>query len=113
MLSTVQHNNSKRSQWRGSPGKYKPLEEVALVRSPCDLETDLDALLQIDNSGKPCEAATDCMKTCSESRVKIEPGVFPLTIRAMSTIPVALHAVGGYDGPPDIGARLYVTSYFR
>ncbi|KNA06649.1 hypothetical protein SOVF_179120 [Spinacia oleracea] len=113
VLSTVQHNNSKRSQWRGSPGKYKPLEEVALVRSPCDLETDLDALLQIDNSGKPCEAATDCMKTCSESRVKIEPGVFPLTIRAMSTIPVALHAVGGYDGPPDIGARLYVTSYFR
>ncbi|KAI4320615.1 hypothetical protein MLD38_034075 [Melastoma candidum] len=41
----------------------------------------------------------------------IHPCVFPLTIQIMSTIPVALRAVGGDDGPIDISARLYTTSY--
>nr|KYP44583.1 DIS3-like exonuclease 2 [Cajanus cajan] len=43
---------------------------------------------------------------------EIDPAVFPLTVRVLSTIPVALHAVGGDDGPLDIGVRLYMSSYF-
>lgn len=101
MLSYVHNNNNKRFQRRGSP-KYKQLEEVALICSPCNFEPDLDPSL-IDNSGKPpCESVAN-----------IDPAVFPLTIRVLSTIPVALHAVGGDDGPLDIAARLYVASYFR
>ncbi|KAI4387600.1 hypothetical protein MLD38_000022 [Melastoma candidum] len=42
---------------------------------------------------------------------EIDPCVFPLTIRILSTIPVALCAVGGDDGPIDISARLYTTTY--
>ncbi|XP_021755189.1 DIS3-like exonuclease 2 [Chenopodium quinoa] len=108
VLNYVHHNN-KRFQRRGS--QYKPLEEVALVCSPCNLEPEFDAL-QNDNSGKPCEP-TDCVKNSCQPVVKIDPVVSPLTIRVLSTIPVALHAVGGDDGPLDIAARLYVTSYFR
>lgn len=103
--------SSKRFQRKGSPGKHKLLEEVALICSPCNLQPDFDAL-QNDNSGKPCKP-TDCLKNSSQSAMKIDPAVFPLTIRVLSTIPVALHAVGGDDGPVDIAARLYVTSYFR
>ena len=49
----------------------------------------------------------------TEQREEVVPAVFPLTVQVFSTIPVALHAVGGDDGPLDIGARLYVSSYYR
>lgn len=76
----------KRANRRYSPGnKYKSLEEAALVVRPCDI---------------------------IESDSELEPAVFPLTMRLLSTIPVALHAVGGDDGPCDVGARLYMSSYF-
>lgn len=56
------------------------------------------------------------MGTSSGSLVdygELEPAVFPMTVSVLSTIPVAVHAVGGEDGPLDIGARLYTSSYFR
>ncbi|XP_010539635.1 PREDICTED: DIS3-like exonuclease 2 isoform X2 [Tarenaya hassleriana] len=74
---------------RGGRGNNKLLKEVAHVLSPYDLygsETD-------------------------ESKDEIVPAVFPLTVRLLATVPVALHAVGGDDGPIDIGVRLYMSTY--
>ena len=92
----------RRSFRRGSPGKWRALDDVALVVSPSDLEAE------------PCPVG----KSSNESRSngcslnsEVEPMVFPLTVRLLSTIPVVLHAVGGDDGPVDIGARLYMSSY--
>lgn len=44
---------------------------------------------------------------------EIDPCVFPLTVRVLSTIPVVLCAIGGNNGPMDISARLYMTSYLQ
>lgn len=92
---------TKRSQRRGNPGKYKPLEEAAFVDSPCNLGPQGDGMRIRDAS------------ISNQPGVEIAPAVFPLTVRVLSTIPVALHAIGGDNGPLDIGARLYVTSYFK
>lgn len=81
---------------RGSPGKWRALEEVALVSCPCDLKVAMDGSDELD-----------------ASETELDPAVFPLTVRLLSTIPVALNAIGGNDGPLDIGVRLYMTSYFR
>lgn len=75
----------KRPNRRSSPGKFRPIEETALIVSPTDFEPE----------------------------VNHEPSVFPLSVHLLSTIPVALHAIGGDDGPLDIVARLYVSSYFQ
>nr|GLL44330.1 DIS3-like exonuclease 2 isoform X1 [Ipomoea trifida] len=91
---------SKHLNRRGSPGKCRTLEDVAFIVSPCDLNLDDEE----DNS-----KLDDDPGKCRT----LEPAVFPLTIQLLSTIPVVLHAVGGEDGPIDIGARLYISSYFR
>lgn len=82
----VLSHSHKRTIKKSSPGKNsKTLDEIALVVYPVEGET-----------GNSCE-----------------PAFFPLTLLLLSTIPVALHAVGGDDGPLDIVARLYVSSYFH
>jgi DIS3-like exonuclease 2 len=45
------------------------------------------------------------------SNADIEPTVFPLTLRSLSSVPVSLHAIGGDNRPLDVAARLYVSSY--
>lgn len=92
----------KRFHRRGSPGKCKALEDVALIVNPLQLysDTELCALTQNEDS------------ITKSGRLDVDPTVLPLTVRLLSTIPVALHAVGGDDGPLDIAARLYATSYF-
>ncbi|XP_074279494.1 DIS3-like exonuclease 2 [Silene latifolia] len=87
---------------RGSnmSSRYKALDEVAFMESPYRSEPE------------PGESSQHLDRTNSSGLV-IEPSVFPITIHVLSTIPVALHAVGGDDGPLDIAARLYVTSYTR
>ncbi|KAL1214597.1 DIS3-like exonuclease 2 [Cardamine amara subsp. amara] len=83
---------------RGGRGYVKPLKEAAYVVSPCDL----------------CVAKSSALSVCdTESLDEVVPAVFPLSIQVLSTISVVLHAVGGDDGPLDIGARLYMTSYYR
>ncbi|XP_004290840.1 PREDICTED: DIS3-like exonuclease 2 [Fragaria vesca subsp. vesca] len=92
----------RRSFRRGSPGKWRALDDVALVVSPSDLEAE------------PCPVGKSSNEPCSNGcslNSEVEPMVFPLTVRLLSTIPVVLHAVGGDDGPVDIGARLYMSSY--
>ncbi|XP_021660042.2 DIS3-like exonuclease 2 isoform X2 [Hevea brasiliensis] len=105
----------KRTFKRASPGNYRALNEVAWVISPCNLNAEAGRVGRFANecnatpSGKN-GLASQHVDPVSES--EIEPVVFPLTVRLLSTIPVALHAVGGDDGPIDIGVRLYVSSYF-
>ncbi|KFK42162.1 hypothetical protein AALP_AA2G219300 [Arabis alpina] len=83
---------------RGGRGNFKPLKEVAHLVSPCDLCVAKCSAMSINDT--------------KSSEAEVAPAVFPLTIQLFSTIPVVLHAVGGDDGPLDIGARLYVTSYY-
>lgn len=92
---------NRRYQRRIYTGKSKSLDDVACVVNPCDLKS---------------ERLKGEMGTSSGSLVdygELEPAVFPMTVSVLSTIPVAVHAVGGEDGPLDIGARLYTSSYFR
>lgn len=97
----------------GSPGKGKALEEVALVVDPMDAESNLDVfgLYSKGDSGSLVEG--NITNTCESEAIKVEPEVFPLTLRLLSKLPVALHAIGGDDGPLDIAARLYASSYFK
>ncbi|XP_043712654.1 DIS3-like exonuclease 2 [Telopea speciosissima] len=113
---------NKRSQKRGSPGKCRAVEDVARVISSCDLKPN-----QFDFESSAPEEGTnqgaEAIHVASEEpgpgfnpgisdASEIEPGVFPITVQIFSIVPVALHANGGDDGPLDIGARLYMTSYF-
>ncbi|XP_019182219.1 PREDICTED: DIS3-like exonuclease 2 isoform X2 [Ipomoea nil] len=102
---------SKHLNRRGSPGKCRTLEDVAFIVSPCDLnlddEEDISKLAITDDDDD--DPGSGGITNVSN----LEPAVFPLTVQPLSTIPVVLHAVGGEDGPIDIGARLYISSYFR
>ncbi|KAK9110689.1 hypothetical protein Sjap_018749 [Stephania japonica] len=95
---------NKRFKRRGGPGKNRPLEEVACVINQSEFTTQLADYIVPEN-----------LKTSKETVTKdvneINPSVFPLTVRLFSTIYVALHATGGNNGPLDIGARLYMSSY--
>uniref|UniRef100_A0A1J3D6C6 DIS3-like exonuclease 2 n=1 Tax=Noccaea caerulescens TaxID=107243 RepID=A0A1J3D6C6_NOCCA len=82
----------------GGRGYFKPLKEVVHLVSPCDLCAAKCSAMSVDETVPEDEVA---------------PAVFPLTVQLFSTIPVVLHAVGGDDGPLDIGARLYMTSYYK
>lgn len=98
----------KRFQRRGSPGNRRTLEDVALITCPLKLELDYS-----EGCGdKGFENKNIDLGDKSENR-ETEPAVFPLKVSLLSTLPVALHAVGGDDGPLDIGARLYMSTYLR
>nr|DAD39572.1 TPA_asm: hypothetical protein HUJ06_013895 [Nelumbo nucifera] len=112
---------SKRPQKRGSPSKRRALEEVAWVTSLCDLKLEQGVFENGNHEGGTNKEGVVSIpskdySTASEPDISvgsgISPAVFPLTVRLLSTIPVVLHAVGGDDGPLDIGARLYMSSYF-
>ncbi|XP_073306860.1 DIS3-like exonuclease 2 isoform X2 [Primulina huaijiensis] len=104
----LSHSIRKRSNRKNSPGKCKVLEEVALLINPTDLKLDLDFL------GHCGKKHGDSQKNeIINHNIRHQPAVFPLTVNLLSKIPVALHAVGGDDGPIDIVARLYINSYFH
>ncbi|EXB44351.1 DIS3-like exonuclease 2 [Morus notabilis] len=94
---------------RGSPGKWRPIEDVALIVSPCDLQAEPGVVGS--SSSEPVGSSVVTSQSGS-SETELDPSVFPITVRLLSTIPVAVHAIGGDDGPVDIGARLYMSSYF-
>ncbi|KAL6984402.1 hypothetical protein U1Q18_017779, partial [Sarracenia purpurea var. burkii] len=122
VLSLSMH---KRSQRRGSPGKCRTVEDIALIKSPCELASvelpgDIDKKAcangntewkSIGDNGTASPDPSIVPKSGISDASEIEPTVFPLTVRLLSTIPVALHAVGGDDGPLDIATRLYMSSY--
>ncbi|XP_030933595.1 DIS3-like exonuclease 2 [Quercus lobata] len=108
---------NKRSSRRGGPGKWRALEDIAFVVSPCDVKIERGVIggsssEQVGDTGVAAQASEPICKSVI-SNTEVDPGVFPLTVHLLSTIPVVLHAVGGDDGPLDIGARLYLSSYLR
>lgn len=106
-------STNKRFNRRGSPGKCRSLEEVALILSPCELNQELDLGGPNNREGSGVLQIGNASKSCLSGIPKIEPAVFPVTLRLLSTITVALHAIGGGYGPLDIGARLFISSYFK
>lgn len=105
---------NKRVYRRGYTSKWRALEEVVLLTSPCDLKVNMDTS---NHSGAPnVDASISAMDKLHiskpETETEVVPAVFPLTVHVFSKIPVALHAVGGDNGPLDFGVRLYMTSYF-
>ncbi|KAK8580264.1 hypothetical protein V6N12_070545 [Hibiscus sabdariffa] len=97
---------------RGGPGNYMSLGNAAWVVNPYDLNMETDS---IDDCGATCTAEGEVALLDSEPTSKswVDPGTFPLTVRMLSTIPVALYAIGGDDGPLEIGVRLYMSSYLK
>ncbi|KAL5992396.1 hypothetical protein ACLOJK_013313 [Asimina triloba] len=102
---------------RGSAGKYRALEEVVLVVSPSDLNANalLKDLLHEkgENNAKGASNAMQVNKPAVSDKDEPCPAVFPLTLHHLSSVPVALHAVGGDGSPFDVGARLFLSSYRR
>ncbi|KAL4566218.1 hypothetical protein LXL04_030330 [Taraxacum kok-saghyz] len=102
------HPSNRSHNKKGSGNKYKTIDEVAMVTFPYDydIESGLNTFQKIGilDSGVVRESRN------SDSDIK--PAFFPLVLRILSTIPVVLHPIGGDDGPIDIGARLYMSSYF-
>ncbi|KAF5206562.1 Dis3-like exonuclease [Thalictrum thalictroides] len=109
----------RRTSRRASPNKSRPLEDVAWVINPCDLEPGLsNCVNNLNEVSTTQEARIDGIVqknrgSSDEPGNEVEPAVLPLTVRILSTIHVALHPIGGGDGPLDIGARLYVCSYLK
>lgn len=106
-------SSNKRFNRRGSPGKCRYLEEVALIVSSCELNQELDLCGLNNREGSGVLEIRDASKAGLSCTAKVEPAVFPVTLRLLSTITVALHAIGGGNGPLDIGVRLFISSYFR
>ncbi|KAE9595923.1 hypothetical protein Lal_00031034 [Lupinus albus] len=94
---------NRRAFRKGGTNKWRTLDEVALLTCPFNQE------VAVVESTIDAELGSRSVN----SQTKIDPAFFPLTVRILSTIPVVLHAVGGDDGPLDIGVRLYMSSYFE
>lgn len=102
VLSISAHKRNKKS----GPGCQRALEGVALIVNPYDLSAESN-----ETSISDVEAASQDL--LPNKKAEISPGTFPLTVHILSTISVALSAVGGDDGPLDVKARLYMSSYLR
>ncbi|KAF5740300.1 DIS3-like exonuclease 2 [Tripterygium wilfordii] len=100
----------KQSHRRSGFGYNRKLDDAAWLVSPTNPGVEL--CLSGDGSSE-CASGLSAHDLDPGLKSGIEPAVFPLTVRLLATIPVALHAVGGDDGPLDIGVRLYMSSYFR
>ncbi|WCJ44609.1 DIS3-like exonuclease 2 [Euphorbia peplus] len=101
-----------RTTRRGGPSYYRAINEVAYVINPSYMEP-----FSVGDN----ECNTNNLDNCGISSEKVDPTsdseivplVFPVTLHVLSTIPVVLHAVGGDDGPIDIGVRLFASSYLN
>lgn len=96
-------------------GNWRALSESVMLACPYDLKVTMDNsnqndTIEVDAIVSDTDKHHD--STSETSQTEIEPSFFPLTVHLLSTLPVALHAVGGDDGPLDFGVRLYMTSYF-
>ncbi|OMO62608.1 Ribonuclease II/R [Corchorus capsularis] len=105
-------SGQKRLFRKGGLGNYMVLGNFACVVNPYDLSVETDIFDDSDTTSmRDNGVASPDLEPISKSW--IDPGTFPLTVRLLSTIPVALYAIGGDDGPLDIGVRLYMSSYLK
>ncbi|KAF2296667.1 hypothetical protein GH714_001036 [Hevea brasiliensis] len=96
----------KRTFRRAGLGNYRALNEIAWVVNPCNLNVEPGAVGKIANECSPTHLDKNNLASQHVdpvSECEIDPLVFPVTVHLLSTIPVALRAVGGDDGPIDIG----------
>ncbi|KAK9023579.1 hypothetical protein V6N11_003794 [Hibiscus sabdariffa] len=91
----------------GGPRNYMSLGNAAWVVNPYVLSMETDGTADCDAT---CMVRGEVEPT---SKSWVDPGTFPLTVRMLSTVPVALYAIGGDDGPLEIGVRLYMSSYLK
>lgn len=112
--------SGKYSKKRFNHGKYRMLEDIALLVNPtntgsfsAEQETYEDTLQEVEERLKGEYLTSKEPDKILHGDQEIEPAVFPLTLRLLSTIPVAVHAVGGDNMPPDISVRLCFSSYLR
>lgn len=112
--------SGKRSKKRFNHGKYRTLEDIALLLNPrnagsfsAEQETYEDILQEVEKRLKGEHLTLKKTDKLSHDDQEIEPAVFPLTLHLLSTIPVAVHAMGGDNMPPDIAVRLFMSSYLR
>ncbi|KAF8026621.1 hypothetical protein BT93_F3188 [Corymbia citriodora subsp. variegata] len=110
VLSLFAYRSSVR---RGSLNKFRALEDAALIVSSYDQEADLGGSAVGAYNSDATEVKNLDISQLSSQSSEVDPMVFPMTVRLLSTIPVALHAVGGDVGPIDIGVRLYMSTYLR
>ncbi|XWS15101.1 hypothetical protein CRYUN_Cryun35bG0065200 [Craigia yunnanensis] len=112
--STVVLNLSghKRLFKNGGLGNCMALGNVAWAVNPYDLSVETGC---IDDCDATCMTNSDVAFPDLEpiSKSWIDPGTFPLTVHLLSTIPVALYAIGGDDGSLEIGVRIYMSSYLK
>ncbi|URE00984.1 RNB [Musa troglodytarum] len=80
--------------------KCRVIEDVVLMMSHCQIVTPEDKNECISTAPSSCNRESNATATA--------PLRVPLVIRVLSTIPVAVHAVGGHDGRARIVARLYM-----
>lgn len=100
----------KRFQKKGLLGKFRPLEDVALVVNPSSLYGN-ELLPSAGEAHKTPEVGFSS-NMHSVSIESVLPAVFPLTLEIFSHVSVALHASGGEGNPIEIKAKLYMCSYF-
>lgn len=112
--------SGKYSKKRFNHGKYRVLEDIALLVNPtnagsfsAEQETYEDILQEVEERLKGEHLTSKEPDKILHGDQEIEPSVFPLTLRLLSTVPVAVHAVGGDNMPPDISVRLCFSSYLR
>lgn len=102
--------SQKRFQKKGILGKFRPLEDVALVVNP----SSLDRNQRLPSAGD-AQKTPEVGLSSNVHNVSIEsvlPAAFPLTLETFSHVSVALHAYGGEGNPIEIKAKLYMCSYF-
>eukprot|EP01018_Ginkgo_biloba_P006160 Gb_36975 [translate_table: standard] len=113
--------SGKCSQKRWNHGKYRTVEDVALLVNPANVissninqEFYDDILCEVEERLKgeflTSEEIDFDLKDLPDNG-EIEPAVLPLTLRLLSSVPVSVHAVGGDNRPPDIAVRFYLSSY--
>ncbi|KAI0529622.1 hypothetical protein KFK09_002176 [Dendrobium nobile] len=103
-----------------SLGNFRPLEDVVLLTYPSVSDLDEEGTeaisFGVDEEGTETISCGACSANVTPSlfseKRKLEAVFFPLVLQNLSSVPVALHAVGGDDGPIGIEAKLYVSSYF-
>lgn len=114
--------SGKCSKKRFNHGKYRTLEDIALLVNPTNagsFSVEQETYEESEDIPQEVEERLKGEHLTSKEPDKIlhdqeiEPAVFPLTLHLLSTIPVAVHAVGGDNMPPDIAVRLYLSSYLR
>ncbi|CAN6466781.1 unnamed protein product [Victoria cruziana] len=107
------------SHRKGSLGKCRGLEDIAVIVNPSQLKYE-DVLVEMIDEVNLNEVGSTRLtegkpkyENLSPISCETEPAVLPLTLQVLSQVPVSIHAIGGDNGSPDIAVKLYLSSYHK